>query len=77
MKKLGLEKENGYFYFIDKQGDISRAVMSRDGKSKTKETKGTKKTDGTKKTVSKTTSKTVNKTVVAKKAAKKSGKKRK
>ena len=25
--KVGLEKEAGYFYFVDKEGDISRAKM--------------------------------------------------
>ena len=35
VSKLGVKKENGYLYFVDKQGDISRAKMSRGG-SKTK-----------------------------------------
>ncbi|MCF7871843.1 hypothetical protein K9L97_02305 [Candidatus Woesearchaeota archaeon] len=27
--KLGLKKETGYLYFIDKNGDVARAVMVR------------------------------------------------
>ena len=27
--KVGIKKERGYLYFIDKQGDISRAKMAR------------------------------------------------
>jgi hypothetical protein len=27
--KVGVKKEAGYLYFVDKQGDISRAKMSR------------------------------------------------
>ena len=27
--KAGIKKESGYLYFVDKQGDISRAVMAR------------------------------------------------
>jgi len=30
--KVGIKKESGYLYFVDKQGDISRAKMSRGGK---------------------------------------------
>lgn len=29
---LGLSKEKGYFYFVDKDGDVSRAVMNRSGR---------------------------------------------
>jgi hypothetical protein len=29
VKKVGLKKEKGYLYFLDKQGDISRAKMAR------------------------------------------------
>ena len=32
--KCGIKKESGYLYFIDKQGDISRAKMARGGKKK-------------------------------------------
>ncbi len=27
--KVGVKKEKGYLYFIDKQGDVSRAKMAR------------------------------------------------
>ena len=27
--KVGIKKQAGYLYFVDKQGDISRAKMSR------------------------------------------------
>ncbi len=30
--KAGVRREDGYLYFIDKQGDISRAKMARGGK---------------------------------------------
>ena len=36
--KVGVKKESGYLYFVDKQGDISRAKMAR-GSSKKKKTK--------------------------------------
>jgi len=29
--KVGIKKQSGYLYFIDKQGDISRAKMARGG----------------------------------------------
>lgn len=29
--KAGVKKESGYLYFVDKQGDISRAKMARAG----------------------------------------------
>ncbi|MBW3003880.1 hypothetical protein KY328_04215 [Candidatus Woesearchaeota archaeon] len=32
--KVGVKKESGYLYFVDKQGDISRAKMARGGKKK-------------------------------------------
>jgi hypothetical protein len=34
--KAGVEKESGYLYFVDKDGDISRAQMSRAGRTKGK-----------------------------------------
>ncbi|HLD04572.1 MAG TPA: hypothetical protein VJG90_02525 [Candidatus Nanoarchaeia archaeon] len=34
--KAGVKKEDGYLYFVDKQGDISRAAMSRGGRKKGK-----------------------------------------
>lgn len=30
--KVGVQKESGYLYFVDKQGDVSRAKMARGGK---------------------------------------------
>ena len=30
--KVGVKKQNGYLYFVDKQGDVSRAKMARAGK---------------------------------------------
>ncbi len=44
--KVGLVRESGYLYFIDKQGDISRSVMARGGKTSKKkaEAKKVKKT---------------------------------
>ena len=30
--KAGVKKEKGFLYFIDKQGDVSRAKMARGGK---------------------------------------------
>ncbi len=50
--KAGVKKANGYLYFVDKQGDISRAKMAR-GRKKGKGAKpekvakvGVKKTSG-------------------------------
>jgi hypothetical protein len=34
--KVGIKKQSGYLYFIDKQGDISRAKMARGGEKKKK-----------------------------------------
>jgi hypothetical protein len=34
--KVGVKKEEGYLYFVDKKGDISRAKMSRKGRKKGK-----------------------------------------
>ncbi len=34
--KVGVKKEPGYLYFIDKQGDISRAKMARGGQRRSK-----------------------------------------
>ena len=36
VKKVGIKKEKGYLYFVDKKGDISRAKMARGGKKKKK-----------------------------------------
>ncbi|MEM2131580.1 MAG: hypothetical protein QXR96_03580 [Candidatus Woesearchaeota archaeon] len=35
--KVGVKKEDGYLYFVDKQGDVSRAKMARGGKKKGKQ----------------------------------------
>lgn len=34
--KCGVKKAPGYLYFVDKQGDISRAKMARGGRKKRK-----------------------------------------
>jgi hypothetical protein len=34
--KVGVKKEPGYLYFVDKDGDISRAKMARGAKKKAK-----------------------------------------
>ena len=34
--KVGIKRQKGYLYFIDKQGDISRAKMARGGQKKKK-----------------------------------------
>lgn len=34
--KVGVKKEKGYLYFIDKKGNVSRAKMSRAGRKKGK-----------------------------------------
>lgn len=34
--KVGVKKEAGYLYFVDKAGDISRAKMCRTGRKKAK-----------------------------------------
>jgi hypothetical protein len=48
--KVGIKKEDGYLYFVDKNGDISRAKMARAGKkggAREKVAKvGVKKEDG-------------------------------
>jgi hypothetical protein len=53
--KVGVKKESGYLYFVDKQGDISRAKMAR-GSSKKKKKK-TKKKAAKKKATKKKTAK--------------------
>lgn len=35
--KVGAKKESGYLYFVDKDGDVSRAKMSRGGRKKQKQ----------------------------------------
>lgn len=32
VQKVGVKRESGFLYYIDKQGDISRATMARGGK---------------------------------------------
>ena len=32
VEKAGVKREDGFLYFIDKQGDVSRAKMARGGK---------------------------------------------
>jgi hypothetical protein len=32
VQKVGVERNTGYLYYIDKQGDVSRAKMARGGK---------------------------------------------
>ena len=49
--KVGVKKEPGYLYFVDKQGDISRAKMAR---GSTKKKKATKKKTTKKKAKKKT-----------------------
>ena len=51
--KVGVKKEPGYLYFVDKDGDISRAPMKRGGTKKKK--KATKKVAKKKTTKKKTT----------------------
>jgi hypothetical protein len=34
VSKVGVSKKAGYLYFVDKQGDISRAKMARGGRKK-------------------------------------------
>ena len=34
--KLGVKKEDGYLYFVDKNGNVARAKMSRGGRKKGK-----------------------------------------
>ncbi len=31
VSKVGVKKESGYLYFLDKDGDVSRAKMARGG----------------------------------------------
>ena len=32
--KTGVKKDKGWLYYVDKQGDVSRALMARGGKRK-------------------------------------------
>ena len=40
--KAGIKREKGYLYYLDKQGDVSRAKMARGGKKGGAPTKVTK-----------------------------------
>lgn len=40
--KAGVHRQEGYLYYIDKQGDVSRAKMARGGKKGGKPEKVTK-----------------------------------
>ncbi len=40
--KAGIKREDGFLYYIDKQGDVSRAKMARGGKKGGKPQKVTK-----------------------------------
>jgi len=47
--KVGVKKENGYLYFVNKKGDVGRAKMVRGGKKKGKQKQqevGVKKAKG-------------------------------
>jgi hypothetical protein len=48
--KVGVKREDGYLYFIDKQGDVSKVKMARGGKKGGKPSKvakvGVKKEQG-------------------------------
>ena len=41
--KVGVKKQSGYLYFVDKKGDISRAKMARGGRKKKKAKKKAKR----------------------------------
>lgn len=41
--KVGITKEDGFLYFIDKGGDVSRVKMARGGKKKKAKKKPAKK----------------------------------
>ena len=62
--KVGIKREAGYLYYIDKDGDVARVKMARGGKKKKKAAK--------KKVVKK---KVAKKKVVKKKVARKKKKK--
>jgi len=41
--KTAVKREQGYLYFVDKQGDVSRAAMARGGRGSKKKGGGAKK----------------------------------
>ena len=51
--KVGVKKVDGYLYFVDKNGDISRAKMARGGRKKKTAKKKAKKKVAKKKTAKK------------------------
>ena len=53
--KVGIKRQKGYLYFIDKQGDVSRAKMARGGTKKKR--KATKKKAAKRKTKKRKTTK--------------------
>lgn len=55
--KVGIKKESGYLYFVDKNGDISRAKMARGGAKKKAKKKTVKKKTTKKKVTKKKTTK--------------------
>ena len=48
--KVGIKREKGYLYYLDKQGDVSKAKMARGGKKGGKPSKveklGIKRAEG-------------------------------
>ncbi|MFP4402892.1 MAG: hypothetical protein ACLFPJ_00895 [Candidatus Woesearchaeota archaeon] len=66
--KVGIKKEEGYLYFVDKDGDISQVLMNRGGKKKKKTAKAPVKKKTAKKVAKK---KPVKKKVVKKKPTRK------
>ena len=74
--KVGIKREEGWLYFIDKQGDVSRVKMARGGQKRKKKAvkkKATKKRVVKKKAVKK---KATKKKATKKKTVKKKAKKR-
>jgi len=56
--KVGVKKEDGYLYFVDKDGDVARVLMARGGQKKKKAAKKkTTKKKAVKKTAKKKTAK--------------------
>ena len=50
VQKVGIKREKGYLYYLDKQGDVSKAKMARGGKKGGKPSKvekcGIKRAEG-------------------------------
>lgn len=53
--KVGIKKQKGWLYFVDKKGDISRAKMARGGHKKKKKVTKKKATKKKKKATRKKT----------------------